>query len=81
MRGTTEWLTPTHERQKARERIHVVGAKDGVSRDSSVGIATDYGLDHRMIGVRLPAEAWNFSLHHRLWGPPRLSNGYQGLFL
>jgi hypothetical protein len=25
-----------------------------VSRDSSVGIATDYGLDDRMIGVRIP---------------------------
>jgi hypothetical protein len=32
------------------------------SRDSSVGIATGYGLDDRMIGVRFPAGAENFSL-------------------
>jgi hypothetical protein len=32
------------------------------NRGSSVGIATYYGLDDRMIGVRIPAEATNFSL-------------------
>jgi hypothetical protein len=37
-----------------------------MGRDSSVGIATDYELDDRMIGVRLPAEAGNFSLRHRI---------------
>jgi hypothetical protein len=36
------------------------------SRDSSVGIATDYGLDDRMIGVRFPAYARNFFLRHRV---------------
>jgi len=37
-----------------------------MSRDSSVGIATGYGLADR---------AW-------LWGPPSvLSNGYRGFFL
>jgi hypothetical protein len=36
------------------------------SRDSSVDIATDYGLDVRMIGVRFPAGAGNFSLRHRV---------------
>jgi hypothetical protein len=35
-----------------------------MSRDSSVGIAAGYGLDDRMIGVRFPAGAGNFSLHH-----------------
>jgi hypothetical protein len=35
------------------------------SRDSSVGIATGYGLDDR-IGFRFPAGAGNFSLHHRV---------------
>jgi hypothetical protein len=35
-----------------------------MSRDSSVGIVTGYGLDNRMIGVRLPEEAGNFSLRH-----------------
>jgi hypothetical protein len=37
-----------------------------MSRDSSVGIATGYGVDDRMIGVRLPVGAGNFSLRHRV---------------
>jgi hypothetical protein len=36
------------------------------SRDSSVGLTTEYGLDDRMIGVRLPAGAGNFSLRHHV---------------
>jgi hypothetical protein len=36
------------------------------SRDSSVGIATDYGLDDRMIGIRILARAENFSHRHRV---------------
>jgi hypothetical protein len=36
------------------------------SRDSSVGIALGYGLDNRGSGVRFPAVAGNFSLHHRV---------------
>jgi hypothetical protein len=36
------------------------------SRDSSVGIALGYGLDDRGSTVRFPAEAENFSLHHRV---------------
>jgi hypothetical protein len=56
-----------------------------ISRDSSVGIATDYGTDDQMIGVRFPAGAEDFSLQtprpDRLWGPPSLlSNGYRALF-
>jgi hypothetical protein len=35
-------------------------------RDSSVSIATDYGLDDRMIGVRIPAGPGKFSLRHRV---------------
>jgi hypothetical protein len=31
-----------------------------------VGIATGYGMDVRMIGVRLPAGAGNYPLHHRI---------------
>jgi hypothetical protein len=56
------------------------------SRDSSVGIALGYGLDSRGSKVRFPAEAVNFSLHHRVRngsGPPPpslLSNGYRGFF-
>jgi hypothetical protein len=34
------------------------------SRDGSVGIALSYGLDDRVSGVRFPAGAGNFSLHH-----------------
>jgi hypothetical protein len=34
-------------------------------QDSLVGIATDYGLDDRMM-VRIPAGAVNFSLRHRV---------------
>jgi hypothetical protein len=37
-----------------------------VSRDSSVGIAIDHGLDNQMIEVRFPAGAWNFSIRHRV---------------
>jgi hypothetical protein len=36
------------------------------SRDSSVGIALGYGLDDQGSGVRFPAGAGNFSLHHRV---------------
>jgi hypothetical protein len=36
------------------------------SRDSSVGIATGYGQDDRMIGVRFPEGAGNFSLRHHV---------------
>jgi hypothetical protein len=34
--------------------------------DSSVGVATGYGLDDRIIGVHFPAGDWNFSLRHRV---------------
>jgi hypothetical protein len=36
------------------------------SRDSSVGTATDYGLDDRMIGVRILVGAGNFTFRHRV---------------
>jgi hypothetical protein len=36
------------------------------SRDNSVGIATGYGLEDRMIGVQFPAGDANFSLHHQV---------------
>jgi hypothetical protein len=35
------------------------------SRDSSVGIALDYGLDNEGSRVRFPAGAGNISLHYR----------------
>jgi hypothetical protein len=37
-----------------------------IFRDSSVGIALDYGLDDRGSRVRFPAGAGNFSLYHRV---------------
>jgi hypothetical protein len=39
---------------------------DVLSRDSSVGIVPDYGLDDGVSRVRFPARAGNFSLHHRV---------------
>jgi hypothetical protein len=48
------------------------------SRDSTVGIATGYGLDDREVGVRVPVES-SPRRPDRLWGPPNLlSNGYGG---
>jgi hypothetical protein len=37
-----------------------------MSRSSSVGIVTGYGLKNRMIGVRFPAGAGNFPLLHHV---------------
>jgi hypothetical protein len=37
-----------------------------MSRDSSVGIVTGYGLDDRSSGVRFPPGAGNFSLLRRV---------------
>jgi hypothetical protein len=54
------------------------------SRDSSVGIATGYGLDDRGIRFRVLLGPRIFTSPRRpdrLWGPPSLiSNGYPGLF-
>jgi hypothetical protein len=54
------------------------------SRDSSVGIATAYGLDGRGVGVRIPVGAIMFyspCRPDRFWGPQSfLSSGYRGLF-
>jgi hypothetical protein len=53
-------------------------------RESSVGIATGYGLDDRGVGVPVPLELIIFSsprLPYRIWGPlSLLSNVYRGLF-
>jgi len=37
-----------------------------MSRDSSVGIVTGYGLDDQSYRVIFPVRAGNFSLHHRV---------------
>jgi hypothetical protein len=51
------------------------------NRDSSVGIATGYGLDDRGVGVRVPVGSKIFSSPGRpdqVWGPHNLlSNAYQ----
>jgi hypothetical protein len=46
-----------------------IGKGEG-KRDSSVGIALDYGLDDRGSRVLFPAGAGNFSLHHRVQNEP-----------
>jgi hypothetical protein len=45
--------------------IIVIIARTGIAQ-LVVGIATGYGLDDRMIGVRFPPGAGNFSLRHRV---------------
>jgi hypothetical protein len=51
------------------------------SRDSSVGIATGYGLDDRRVGVGVPVESSIFyspRRPERFLGPPSLlSSGYR----
>jgi hypothetical protein len=47
-------------------QINVHISEFGKSRDASVGIATGYWQDDRMIGVRFPARAVNFSFRHRV---------------
>jgi hypothetical protein len=46
-------------------------------RDSVVGVATDYGMDDRGVGVPVSSPR----RPDRLWTPPNLlSNGYLGFF-
>jgi hypothetical protein len=50
------------------------------TRDSVVGIATGYGLDGRVVGVRVAVGSRIFSSRPALESPNLLSNGYRGLF-
>jgi hypothetical protein len=54
------------------------------SRDSTVSIATGFGVDDRGVRVRVAVGSRIFSSPRRpdrLWGPPKLlSKGYWGLF-
>jgi hypothetical protein len=54
------------------------------SQDSTVGVATGYGLDDRGVAVPVPIGSRIFCSPQRpdrLWGPPRLVfNGYRGPF-
>jgi hypothetical protein len=56
-----------------------------MSRVSSVGLATGYGLEYRMIGVRFQEGAGNFSLRHLVQivsgaNPASCPMGTQGSF-
>jgi hypothetical protein len=55
-----------------------------MSRGRAVGIATDYGLDDREVGVRVSVGSRNFTCPYapdRLWDPNNLlSNEYPGIF-
>jgi len=46
--------------------VHLLHKIPQLSRDSSVGTATGYGLDDRMIGVRFPAGSGTLSLRYRV---------------
>jgi hypothetical protein len=60
---------------------HTRGVRWRWSQNSSVGIATGYGLDERRAGVRVPVGSRIFSTAFILiLGPSLLSNGYRGLF-
>jgi hypothetical protein len=61
--------------QYERRSISIIILSGVGSRDSVVGIATAYGLDHRGVGVRVPVGSRIFSSPRRsdrLWGPPNL---------
>jgi hypothetical protein len=68
----------------AGSRFIILKLRTSRSRDSSVGIATGYGLGDRVVGVRVPVGLRRSSSPRRPdwhWGPPSLqSNGYRGLF-
>jgi hypothetical protein len=46
--------------------VGIISFVTSESRDSSVGIALGYGLDHRGSRFRFPSGAMNYSLHHRV---------------
>jgi hypothetical protein len=63
---------------------HICYLLSWLFNDAAVGIATDYGLDGRRVGVRVPVGARFFSSPRRpdrFWGPPSLlSKAYRGFF-
>jgi hypothetical protein len=69
--------------KRIRQEFMPIQLKNG-SRDSSVGIASGYGLHGWEVGVRIPVGSRIFHSQRRtdrLWGPPNLlSNGYRAFF-
>jgi hypothetical protein len=64
---TVDYMPSADLRNKFKYKIKVVyGVK---SRDSAVGIVTEYGLDDQGVGVRVPIKSRIFS---SLCGPDRL---------
>jgi hypothetical protein len=76
--------TASHPRKKLLTESFLLYYERTMSRDSSVGIATGYGLDDRGVAILVPVESRIFSSPRRLgwlWGPPNLlSNGYRWIF-
>jgi hypothetical protein len=76
----TETSCSLYQNEKMKNVQYIL---DYASRDSSVGIATDYGLDDRRVEVRVSVES-KFSSSpsrpDRLWGPPNLLMGTGGSF-
>jgi hypothetical protein len=58
--------TWTRTRHVKGRNLYRILANWPMSRDSSVGIVTGYGLHDWMIGVRVPAGAGNFCLPHHV---------------
>jgi hypothetical protein len=70
--------TRTHARAYTRTHTHTLSLSLSLSlcRDSVVGTATGYGLDHRGFGVRVPVGSKIFSSPrrpNRLWSHPASS--------
>jgi hypothetical protein len=62
------------------QKTPILGEKltEAKSRDSSVGIALDYGLDDRIPRVRFPVGAGNFSGTHPASYPMRTRGSFDG---
>jgi hypothetical protein len=75
-------ITETASYEQSTHQTLRLSNRPDRNRDSSVGIATSYGLDGRWVGVRVPVETSIFYFPirpDRFWGPPSLlSNGYRG---
>jgi hypothetical protein len=77
-------LCPDSTFAEINSRFYGIYSSYHFCRDSTVGIATGYGLDDGGVGVRVPVGSRIFYSPRRpdrFWGPPSLlSNEYLGLF-